>query len=988
MARHLLLVANTPVRNAGTWAGNLMIKYHHREFPSDVFLLLAAAKAKLKIADENGVEDMDVEKMYGTCMKNKIIVSMALPPLDENKFIFKTYKVTPRAISSHAYVNAAFVLPLDPATTEVTERPCLLFGGISGTFAHAAATEHYLTGRRLAEPTTLKAALQTLLDEVQPQPDPELADVVYRRRLAASLLYKAVLHALGERVPARLRSGAEQLTRPGLSGRQQFDTDPALWPVSQAVPKLEAQVQTSGEAEFVDDQPTVPGELYGYYVLSTVGDAQLKVVDGSAALAVKGVHGFVTAKDFIGSNELFTCAMLLKGMGMDTDLLTPELVFADGTVRFCGQPIGLVVADTRELARHAAALVRVEYAQVAPPVVTIRQALKKQPQGMQQSPICPANVTTGDPDGALQAAPRCVSGVWEMGGQDAFAMEAHVARAVPCEDGQLNMSCATQGVKEVVNGVADCVCVPANKINLEVRRLGGGFGGKLSNAVPIACAAALAAIKLNRPVRIVLDVETSMAMCSSRFPHYISYQVGFDDAGRVHGLKLNTVANDGYCITVNSFVEIQQLVAGVQNVYRTDNWSVIPGSVSTNLPPHTAIRGPGMVNGIAAIEMVMDHIAHELRMDPWEVRKANFFAADSQVPRPFDDKQDHEVFARMVEEMFDSGDIVKRQAEIQAFNKANRWRKRALALVPMRYPMALWTKMPAMVSVYDQDGSVAVTCGGVEMGQGLNTKVAQVCALELGVPLHQVSVKPNSSLANPNGIGTGGSISSETSSMAARSACRQLLQRLQPFRAASGQPALSWLQLVQTASQAGVNLTAHAIQSPPAGAPPDMYTVWGLTAVEAELDVLTGESLLHRADVMEDAGQPLSPAVDVGQVEGAFAYGVGLMMTERYRFHPETGRRLTNRAWNYYVPTHKDMPRDFRVKLLKNNRNPVGIFNSKATGEPAVCMSVACLLALRQAVAEARREASLHAWFQFDSPATPERTQMACDVGVEELVLA
>ncbi|XP_043246690.1 abscisic-aldehyde oxidase-like [Amphibalanus amphitrite] len=979
MAKHLRVVANTPVRNAATWAGNLMIKYKHRDFPSDVFLLLTAAKAKLKIVEGKNAEEMSVEMMYNISMKNKFIVSMTLPPIDENKYIFKTYKITPRAISAHAYVNAAFVIPFDTATAKITEKPTILFGGINDRFVHATNTERYLTGRSLMAEATVKGALTTLLDEVEPHPDPEHADVAYRKRLTGNLLYKAILYTLGDRVPVRLRSGGDDLTRSTMKGTQEFDTDKTLWPVNKAVPKLEAQIQTSGEAEYVDDQPALPGELYGHYVLSTMANAKIGSVDASKALAMKGVRGFYTAKDIVGKNQFISLSILIPIFSINPQLITPQQVFAEDMVRFAGQPIGLVVADTKAIARRAAALVNVEYTQVAAPVLTIRDALKTQPDGRRQSAYCPLNVVTGDTDAAMASAPRRVKGEWEMGGQYHFTMEPHTVRVIPCEDGQLNIYSATQGIKHVVDVVSDVVNIPAHKINAEVRRIGGGYGGKISNPIPIASACAVAATKLNKPVRMVLDIENMIEMCSGRFPFMITYEAGFDDTGKLLALKLHMITDNGFSMSTLGFLELQEALSAVSAIYRTDNWNVTPGTVKTNLPINTSCRAPGTINGFAAIETVMRHIAHELNMDPWDVKKVNFALGSGATPPPPLTPNDEKVFSMMIKEMFEKGDIDARKADIRTFNKANRWRKRSLALVPISYHINLAFRYPALVSIYDKDGSVAVSHGGVEMGQGINTKVAQVVAHVLGVPLEQVSVKPNNNLVNPNGVVTGGSLGSDMNCMAARLACEVLRERLMPFMA-EGRP---WLQVVQYASGSGVNLSAHSLQPPTT----NRYSVWGLCAAEAELDVLTGEYRFNRVDLYEDAGKALSPLVDVGQVEGAFTMGMGVLLFEQLRTDPKTGRKVTNRAWNYYPPTHKDMPRDFRVKLLKNNVNDVGIFNSKATGEPASCMANACLMALHQAVAEARKAAGLKDWITINSPSTAEYTQMACETTPEMLVI-
>ncbi|XP_037075287.1 LOW QUALITY PROTEIN: indole-3-acetaldehyde oxidase-like [Pollicipes pollicipes] len=969
MASHLLVVANTPVRNMGSWAGNLMIKYHHREFPSDVFLLLTTARAKLVVADASGASmEMNVEKLYEIGMDRKVILSMTLPAIDDNKYTFMSYKITPRAVSAHAYVNAAFLLPLDKSSMVITEKPTVLFGGINKTFVHAAATEAYLTGKSLSEPTTVKGALAALQAEVKPDEDPELADVEVPGRVAGpelGLSHGVILHVLGDKVPAHLRSGGQELMRPLVIGSEKYDTDKDLWPVSKPVLKLEAQAQTAGEAEYVGDQQPLAGEVHGAFVLSKVAKARLKTVDGSAALALDGVRGFYTAKDVDGPNQY-------KG---EKNL---EELFVTDKIQYCGQAIGLVVADTFEIARKAAALVKVEYSDVERPVLTIKDALKQDPDAVKPDTMMQLELKTGgDAEEAIAAAPRQVSGEFQIGGQYHFYMETQTVRVVPCEDDQLTVYCSTQDQRDVHQTVARTVKVPANKVNTEVRRLGGAYGGKLSYSTPVAASAALAAVKLNRPVRIVLDIETNMEMFGGRLPYLIQYKAGVEESGKIQGLTMRYICDSGFASSATTGFSA---VALSQNVYHPTNWDVAPGHVNTNLAPNTWCRAPGTTQGIAGIEHVMNRIAHELKMDPWELRKVNFFTPETKFPMSASSEWDHTVFKLMVDEMFSEADIEARKAAVSKFNRENRWRKRALSLLPMRYPVHLWAKYPALVSIYDADGTVVVSVGGIEMGQGLNTKVAQVCAYELGVPLDMVAVKPSNNLVSPNPSPTGGSIGSEMTCMAVHEACQELRARLKPFQGEDK----AWVRVVSDASSAQVNLTAHSMSRRKS----QTYSVFGLTAAELELDVLTGESCVRRLDLYEDAGQALSPLIDIGQAEGAFVMGMGLFLTERHRFDVETGRRLTNRTWNYYVPTLKDIPRDFRVKLLKNNKNEIGIFNSKATGEPPLCMTSVCLFALQEAVASARRDAGHTDWFDFDAPGTVERAQMACASTPDMFVIA
>jgi len=810
----------------------------------------------------------------------------------------------------------------------------------------------------------VQQALLTLKGEVAPHPDPELADVAYRASLTTSLLYKAILHVLGDKVPAHLRSGGEDIERPLNIGSQKYDTDKDLYPVSKPIPKLEAQAQTAGEAQYINDQEPQAGELFGAFVISTVAKADIKAVDASDAMAMAGVRGFFTAKDVDGSNKV-------KG---DKN---PEELFASDKVQYCGQPIGLVVADSFDIARRAAALVTVQYENVKRPVLTIKEAMQAGPDAVKPDQMMHIVLNTGDADAALAAAPRTLEGELQVGGQYHFYMETQTVRVVPCEDDQLTVFSATQDMRDTHETVARVTGLAFNKINVEVRRLGGAYGGKLSYSSPVAAGAALAALKLNRPVRIVLDLETNMEMFGGRLPYLIQYKVGVEETGKIHGLTMKYICDSGFASSASTGFSA---VSISQNVYEANDWHVSPGLVNTDQAPNTWCRAPGTTQGIAGIEHVMQRIAHELNLDPWEVRSANFFTPETAFPLSHKGEDEHAVFTQMVKEMFTEGDISARQAEIADFNKANRWRKRALTLLPMRYPVHLWAKYPALVSIYEGDGTVAVSTGVIEMGQGGNTKVAQVAARELGVSVSMVSVKPSNNLISPNASPTGGSIGSEMACMAVQLACQELRARLKPFQGEDK----SWVTVVGEANRAGVNLTAHSASKPH----PKTYTVFGLTAAEVELDVLTGENCLRRVDLYEDAGQSISPLVDIGQAEGAFVMGMGLFLTERHRFNVETGKRLTNRTWNYYVPTLKDIPRDFRVKFLKNNKNDIGVFNSKATGEPPLCMTSVCLFALREAVKSARAAAGVTDWFEFDAPGTVERAQMACATSTDMFVVA
>jgi xanthine dehydrogenase/oxidase len=427
----------------------------------------------------------------------------------------------------------------------------------------------------------------------------------------------------------------------------------------------------------------------------------------------------------------------------------------------------------------------------------------------------------------------------------------------------------------------------------------------------------------------------------------------------------------------------------MQSGYESTGWKVAPGKVSTNTVSNTYCRSPGSTQGFAVIETIMEHIAATLKKDPLEVRLVNFIkdgdkllgdpaivladpsSEDYQelLKNPQDKFQGENYILRMVDELKISGELEERKKFIATFNQQNRWRKRGLGIVPMRYPVHYFSfAFPAYVAILQADASVVVSHGGIEMGQGINTKVAQVVAKTLNIPLDRVRVKASNNLVNPNSMTSGGAITSEVVCHAAMQSCNTLIARMAPVKEKMKTP--TWEGLITACHSQGIDLRAHHFPS----AKDDIksYSVWGLNAIETEVDVLTGEFKIVRCDLIEDAGKSLSQEVDVGQIEGALVMGLGLWTSEKLQYNETTGELLTHNTWEYKVPLAKDIPEDLRITLLKNAPNPYGVLRSKATGEPPLCMSVGILFALRNAIDSARQDAGNNDYYQMDGPVTPE----------------
>ncbi|KAK7794360.1 hypothetical protein R5R35_007242 [Gryllus longicercus] len=940
LADHIDLIANVPVRNTGTIAGNLTIKYEHNEFPSDVFLILETAGATLTVVDKDNKEEVVTLPAYlNLNMKKKVLKNVKLPSLDES-FRVGSFKIMPRAQNAHAYVNAGFRFKINSQGSGRTlaGKPTVVFGGINPSFLHASKTEEYLKDKNVLDQAVLQGALKQLEGELVP--DHVLPDATpeYRKGLAKALLYKFIISLAPDSVKKNVKSGGPVLHRPVSSGKQEFETDKKEWPLNQPIPKVEALVQASGEAKYVNDAPHLPGELYAAFVLSSVGPATVEKINATDALNLPGVVAFYKAEDIPGKNA-FTPP--LAGLDEEEQILSP------GNVKFAGEALGIVVAETQDIAVRASKLVKVDYKDVKKPVLTIREVLSS---GDKSRIADKGKIDPTDPK-AKSEAKHVIKGNFDIGGQYHFTMETQSCVCIPIEDG-MDVYSATQWMDLTQFAISQALGIPENSINVYVRRLGGAYGAKISRATHVATACALAAYKLNRPVRMVLSIEDNMKSMGKRFSCVIDYEVGVDDNGVIKYMEATLYENAGYVFnesvvgfTIHHFV----------SCYDQSTWSVKARSVRTDLPSNTYCRAPGSTEGIVFIENIMEHIAKTLNKDPIQVRMNNL-------------KKDSPI-QKLTEELKQSSSYDERVLTIEEFNKENLWKKRGIAFVPMEYPFGFWGNFHAIVSIYAGDGTVAVAHGGIECGQGINTKVTQVCAHILGISLDLVSVKPSNNLTAPNGMVTGGSIASEACSYATMMACKELLKRLEPVKKTMDHP--TWQQLIAEAYKQNVDLCATYMFTNKDDV--KNYSIYGVTVAELEVDILTGQQQILRVDLIEDCGISLSPEIDVGQIEGAFVMGLGYYLIENLVYHPNNGELLTNRTWNYKTPGAKDIPIDFRIQFRRNAPNPTGVLRSKATGEPPLCMSCVVLFALRNALDSARKNAGKsEKWYKFDAPATTE----------------
>jgi xanthine dehydrogenase large subunit len=743
----------------------------------------------------------------------------------------------------------------------------------------------------------------------------------------------------------------------------------------------------TGQAVYIDDMPEPPGTLHAALVLSPLASGRLRTLDLSVAAASPGVAAVLGAADIPGENDV-------GAIGPD------EPLFATDRISFAGQTLAMVVANTLDAARHAAALVVIDI-EPADAILDIEAAL-----AMKAYVQAPSTLLRGDPDSALEAAPHRLSAEFSVGGQEHFYLEGQVALALPGEDGDIVVHSSTQHPTEVQHICARLLGCDFNRVTAVVRRLGGGFGGKESNASWIAGAAALAAYKTGRPVKLRLPREIDMVATGKRHGFLYRYSVGFDDEGRVLALDALLAADAGWSLDLTPGV-IARAVTHVDNAYWIPDFRAIGYACRTNKQSNTAFRGFGGPQGVVVMEDALDRIACHLGRDANEVRALNFYAEDRD-ETPYGQKLEENHLQRCWAEVKRDGGFEQRRAEIDAFNRANPILKRGLGLFPLKFGISFnlphMNQAGALVHVYT-DGSIRLNHGGTEMGQGLFVKVAQIVAQVFQVDIDRIRPSATSTAEVPNTSPTAASTGSDLNGWAAYEAADTIKTRMIAFAAEhfgvneseiefddgnvriakpGSNQVVSFGELARLCWLGRVSLSATGYYKTPKihwdGAAmrgrPFFYFSFGAALAEVAIDTLTGESRVLRADLVQDCGASLNPAIDLGQIEGAFVQGQGWLTCEELWWDPK-GRLRTVGPSTYKIPGSRDVPPVFNVKLLENvPSREATIFHSKAVGEPPLLLATAVWTALKDAIGAVGDGKTA---VRLDAPATPERVLSAID---------
>ncbi|KAK4453051.1 molybdopterin binding aldehyde oxidase/xanthine dehydrogenase [Podospora aff. communis PSN243] len=988
MHKQIQYFAGRQIRNVGTPAGNLVTASPI----SDLNPVLMAADAVL-VAKSLGSEiEIPMAKFFTGYRKtalpsDAVLASIRVPVTQEKNEFFRAYKQAKRKDDDIAIVTSALKVRLND--DGIVEASNLVYGGMAPFTVAAKKTNEFLVGKKFAELETLEGAMNALEQDFNLQFGVPGGMASYRKSLALSFFYRfyhEVMLALGGDPQKVDVEAVKELEREISTGKEDREAAAAYMQetLGKSNPHVAALKQVTGEAQYTDDIPPLKNELFGCFVLSTKAHAKILSVDHSAALEIPGVVDYVDKNDMPSARANHWGAPHFQ-----------EVFLAEDEVYTTGQPIGLVLATSANRAAEGARAVNVEYGEL-PAVYTIEEAIE------QESFFdFFKEIKKGDPEEAFKNCDYTFTGVARMGGQEHFYLETQAALAIPKpEDGEMEIFSSTQNPNEAQVYAAQVLGVQANKVVVRVKRMGGGFGGKESRSVQLSSICALAAQKTRRPVRYMLTREEDMIVSGQRHPFMGRWKVGVNKDGKIQALDLDIFNNGGWSWDLSAAV-CERAMSHSDGCYLIPNIHVRGRICKTNTMSNTAFRGFGGPQGMFISECYMSEVADRLGMPVEKFREINFYKDEelTHFNQPLTDWHVPLMYKQVQEE----SEYEKRREAVTAFNAEHKWRKRGLALIPTKFGIsftALWfNQAGALVHIY-HDGSILVAHGGTEMGQGLHTKMTMIAAQALGVPMEDVFISETATNTVANASATAASASSDLNGYAIYNACTQLNERLAPYREKLG-PNATMKELAHAAYFDRVNLSAQGFYKTPEigytwGANTGkmfFYFTQGVTAAEVEIDTLTGTWTCTRADIKMDVGRSINPAIDYGQIQGAFIQGLGLFTMEEslwLRNGPMAGNLFTRGPGAYKIPGFRDIPQVFNVSLLKDVewKDLRTIQRSRGVGEPPLFMGSAVFFAIRDALKAARAQYGVEATvgvddkgdglLRLESPATPERIRLSC----------
>lgn len=749
-----------------------------------------------------------------------------------------------------------------------------------------------------------------------------------------------------------------------------------------------AIAQVAGQAVYIDDIVELQGTVYAAPIMSKVAHGTIQSIDVSAAIALAGVVDIVLAKDIPGDPTFAAFAH-------------DEAIFAKHQVEYIGQVIGLVIAQHIDVARRAARLVKVEI-EALEAILDVKQALEKK-----SYVLPPVHVSRGNVSAAMEQAPHHLSGELEVGGQEHFYLEGQIAYAIPLEQNGWHVYSSTQHPGEVQHWIAHSLGIHQHQVTVECRRLGGGFGGKETQAGHMAVWACLAAYKTGLPVKLRLDRDEDFMITGKRHPFSYQWKVGFEENGKISALQLQMAVNCGFTADLSGPVA-DRAIFHADNAYFLENVEISSYRLKLHTQSHTAFRGFGGPQGVIVIETIMGDIARHLNLDPLAVRKLNFYGHTERNVTHYQMKVEDNILQALTAQLEETSHYQERKKAIELFNASSPILKKGIALTPVKFGISftatLFNQAGATVHVYT-DGTVQVNHGGVEMGQGLHTKVCQIAADTLGLSLDKIRITSTNTSKIPNASATAASAGTDLNGRAVQFAARHVKDNLAAYVAGldgCGAGAIqfsdnqihsplrsrNFAEVVAMAYANRIQIWSDGFYRTPKihydkttlTGRPFYYFAYGAACSEVAIDTLTGESKVLKVDILYDAGNSINPAIDQGQVAGGFVQGLGWLTTEELVWNSQ-GQLMTHAPSTYKIPTLGDIPSHFKIDFWHEANPEDNVFGSKAVGEPPFMLAISIYEALRDAIASANQTSKAHlqpsskhspACVKLRAPATPE----------------
>uniref|UniRef100_A0A7M4FWP6 Aldehyde oxidase 3-like n=1 Tax=Crocodylus porosus TaxID=8502 RepID=A0A7M4FWP6_CROPO len=974
LLQQLRTLAGEQIRSLASLGGHIV----SRGSTWDLNPVLAVGNSVLNLTSTDGKRQIPLTDDFLSGCKNadikpnEIIVSVLIPYSKKDDFV-SAFRQAERRKNALSIVNSAMRVLFKPGTNVIMDLN-ILYGGIGSTTVSARKSCQKLVGRQWNE-HMLGEACRLVLGEIFLSPSAPGGKVEYRRALLVSFLFKfylQVLHGLKildpskyPDLPKKYMSALGNFECRPPQGRQVYqDVDPEQPPqdpVGHPIMHQSGVKHATGEAVYCDDMHPIDGELSLAVVKSSKAHAKIVSIDASEAFKVPGVVDVVTASDVPGENGTKN-----------------EKAFAEEEVICVGQIICAVVAESDIQAKRGAEKVKIQYEELEP-ILTIEDAIKHNSYIGKEKKVEKGNIEKG-----FNSADEIIEGEMHIGGQEHFYLEPNSVLVVPRgEDNEMDVYSSTQYSSNVQELVASALDIQSNKIMCHIKRVGGAFGGKITKPSYFAVIAAVAANKTGRPVRFILERHDDMLIVGNRHPFFGKYKVGFMNDGRIVAADIQAYINAG-CTPDESEMVIEFIVLKMDNAYKIPNFRVRGRACKTHLPSNTAFRGFGFPQSGLFAETWVTAVATQTGLPPEQVRDMNMYEGLNVTP--FKEQFDATNLRKCWTECLEKSEYYSRKTAAEEFNKQNYWKKKGIAIIPMKFTAGFnktfYHQAAALVHIY-KDGSVLVTHGGVELGQGIHTKMLQVASRELKVPLSYIHLCETSTTTVPNALITAGSVGSETNGKAVQDACQILRKRLEPI--IQKNPEGKWEDWVSAACLSSYRgyVTYMNWEKEEGHAFP--YFIFGVACSEVEIDCLTGDHQNIRTDIVMDACFSINPAVDIGQIEGGFIQGVGLFTMEEIKVSPE-GKQYTLGPDTYKIPAVCDIPEQFNVYFLPNTRNPIAIYSSKGMGEAGVFLGSSVFFAIRDAIASVRKERGLPENFTLNSPLTTEQIRMVCADDFTEMI--